>query len=94
MDPEEYKQFKLQWHGKIDFCETFIKEAIRHANRNLDICDDDDDCCHSPHPDGADFADMVSNYNKLIDYIEQLKKEASKKSCFIEPFRITSKTIT
>jgi len=81
MNNEEYEKFRKEWKGERDFCNRFISDAIRHANRNMNLCDDDDSCSE-PHPSyyGEEFSEMVSNYNKLIDTIDELKKQLNEKS--------------
>lgn len=79
MNNEEYEKFRKEWKGKCDFCDNFIWEAIRHANRNMNICDSS--CDGIPHPSyyGEEFSSMVTNYNKLIDTIDELKKLLNEK---------------
>ena len=77
MNKSEYIDFCNEWKGRSDFCQNFLWETIRHGSRNLDPCDDEYEEGHPPHPSyyGEEFYDMVSNYNLLIEMIDELTKK-------------------
>ena len=80
MNAKEYIEFKNTWLGAPDFCSRFVEGAIRHGHRNMDLCFEygSENECSESHPSyyGEEFTEMVSNYNKLIDNIEELKQLA------------------